>query len=174
MYVPVGSTSKCSSSSVRRIRPRAPRAKRSAAIPKRAATGIAQTASSSLTPVVWREMRTATGTAAMARSPESTASDERWLLLRIRPSCGGGRDRPADHARDRDQGQGVRQRLEQHGVRAPVRDRPESLRERAREAEQQRRTECAGGPPLAEDECSEGDEAAPLCHVLVERVHEAD
>src|SRR5882757_7129908 len=102
-------------SSVQRIRPRAPREKRSAAIPQARATGIAQTASIRRTPAVCRESTTATGTAATARSPRSTATEARWLLLRVRAANGGGRDRAADHAGDRDEGQHVGQCLEDDG-----------------------------------------------------------
>src|SRR5204862_158395 len=108
-------------SSVLRILPPAPRAKSSAAIPQTAATGIAQTASRRRTPVVWRERATAAGTAATPARPSRTASEARWLLLRIRASDGGGRDRAADHAGDSDQGEHVRQGLEEHRRRGAVR-----------------------------------------------------
>ena len=62
----------------------------------------------------------AAGTDATATRPErATASEARWLLLLTYGlAIGCGRDRAADHAGDGDQRQDVRQRLEEHGVRA--------------------------------------------------------
>src|SRR5436190_10429201 len=159
-------------SSVLRILPPAPRAKSSAAIPQTAATGIAQTASRRRTPVVWRERATAAGTAATPARPSRTASEARWLLLRIRASDGGGRDRAADHAGDSDQGEHVRQGLEEHRRRVGVLGEPE--RERGRGAEEDRGGVRAERPPVAEDDRGEGNEAAAVRHPLVERADEAD
>src|SRR5690348_4554507 len=161
-------------SSERRIRPRAPRTKSSAATPQAAASGIAQAASIRLIPAVWRARRIPPGTASVPTRPSSTAIEARWLLLRIGTADGGGRNRAADHTGHGDERQGVGQRLEENGVRAPVGDGAEALRERGREAEEERCSERAARPPLAEDEGGERDEAATLGHVLGEGVHEAD
>src|SRR5882672_8021078 len=102
-------------SSVRRTRPRAPRTKRSAATPQPKATGIAHAASTSVNPEDCRDSTTATGTARSATRPASTASDARWLLLRIGAANGGRRNGTPDHARHRDEREDVRKGLEQHG-----------------------------------------------------------
>src|SRR4051794_16999822 len=115
------------------------------------------------------------GTATTARAPSTTeicAGRFSRLLLDVRTANGCGRDRAADDAGDRDQGEDVRKRLEQ-GSRAS-RIRREPLRERAREAEEERGGEGAARPPAAEDQRRERDEAAAGGHVLVERVDEAD
>src|SRR5436189_2627062 len=159
-------------SSELRIRPPAPRAKRRAATPQTAATGMAQTASSSRTPTVWRESTTATGTAAAAASPSRSASEARWLLLRIRPPHRGRRDRAADHAGDGDEREHVRQRLEQH--RRGVRIDGKAERERGRSAEEHRRGIGTERTPVAEDDGCERDEPTAVRHALVERADEAD
>ena len=63
-------------------------------------------------------------------------------------------NRAADHSGDRDQGEDVRKRLEEHGRRIGVHGQP--LRERVREAEQERRhrrperaASCRRSPPRA-------------------------
>src|SRR3954470_12497374 len=112
-------------SSVRRMRPPAPRAKRSAPTPQAAATGTAQTASSRWTPAVCRDMTIAAGTEIVATSPSRTASDARWLLLDVGAANGSGRDRAADHAGDGDQRQAVGKRLEEYRRRVRVCGEPE-------------------------------------------------
>src|SRR5438067_4760021 len=102
-------------SSVRWIRPPAPRAKRIATRPATTATGIAYAASRSETPAVACATATPAGTASAATRPKSAASDARWLLLRVRAANGGGRHRAADDAGHGDQGEDVRQCLEEHG-----------------------------------------------------------
>src|SRR4051812_18618122 len=159
-------------SSVQRMRPPAPRTKASAAIPQTAATGIAQAASITPTPVVSCASPTAAGTASTATRPSSTPSDARWLLLDVRPSNGGGRYRAADHAGDRNQGQDVGERLEEHGRGVGVHGEPE--RECRRRAEEDRSSVRTERPPVAEDHSGERDEAATVRHVLVERADEAE
>src|SRR5260221_12938047 len=90
------------------------------------------------------------GTAAKAISPRSSASDARWLLLRVRAANGGRWDRAPDHARDRHQGQDVWERLEQDGRRVGI-DR-EAERERGRRAGEQRRREWGKRQPAREDQ----------------------
>src|SRR5262245_24404245 len=83
-----------------------------------------------------------TGTAATEARPKTTAPQARtfaFLLLRVGTSIRGGRDRAADHAGDRNQRQHVRERLEQR--RRAVRVRGKPVRERRREAEQERGVE---------------------------------
>src|SRR5256714_2945409 len=69
-------------SSVRAIAPRAPRAKRSEAVAARAATGIAQTASRSAKPEIFRVSSIPTGIAAAATMPKRKASHARTLSRR--------------------------------------------------------------------------------------------
>src|SRR4051812_45477038 len=159
-------------SSVQRMRPPAPREKRSAASPQPRATGIAQTASRRRTPAVCRETTTATGTAATARRPRRTANEARWLLLRVRAATGGGRNRAADHTGDRDERQDVRQRLEDYRRRVGVRGEPE--REGRRRAEEHGGRIGAERAPVAEDHGGKRDESATVRHALVERADEAD
>src|SRR5215211_9083856 len=81
------------------------------------------------------------------------------LLLLVRPADRGRRDRAADHARDGDQGEHVRKRREERAVAGPIFHVLESGRHGAREPEQERCTEHAERPPLAEDQSGECDEA---------------
>src|SRR6266404_888058 len=122
-------------------------------------------------PAVRRAIAMPAGTAAKAISPRSSASDARWLLLRVRAANGGRWDRAPDHARDRDQGQDVWERLEEDGRRVGIDRKAE--RKRGRRAEEQRRREGAERTPVAEDQRGERDEAAAGRHVLVERPDEA-
>src|ERR1700730_17686532 len=124
--------------SVPPIRPRAPRTKRSEAKPQIAATGIAKAVSSRAMPVVFRHKTMAAGTASSTGPPSTTASEARWLLLRIGPSNRGRGKRPADDTGHRDEREHIRERLKQDGVRAPVRNRSEPLCESARKPEEQR------------------------------------
>ena len=71
------------------------------------------------------------------RRPRTTLRARFASRLLVRASVRCRRDRAADHAGDRDQGQHVGQRLEQHGSR--VRVLRQTLCERTREAEQEAR-----------------------------------
>src|SRR5258707_1099325 len=153
-------------SSVHRMRPPAPREKRSAASPQPRATGIAQTASRRRTPAVCRETTTATGTAATARSPSRTANEARWLLLRVRAANRGGGNGGADHAGDGDERKYVRHRLEDYRRGVGVRGEPE--REGRRRAEEHGGRIGAERAPVAEDHRRERNEAAAVRHPLVE------
>ncbi len=64
-------------SSVQRIRPRAPRTKRSAATPQANASGIAKEASSRPMPALRHATATAAGTTSTAASPNTIASEAR-------------------------------------------------------------------------------------------------
>ena len=75
----------------------------------------------------------------------------------------------ADHSGDGDQRQEVRERSEERAVVGPGVHVLELRCQRAREAEQQRGAENAERPPVAENECREGDEPAARGHVLGER-----
>src|SRR4051794_35265592 len=156
----------------KRTWPDVPRISRRAATLASAATGIAQAASSNATWVSYRATATATGIASTATRPNTTARDGRPLLLCVRAANSCGRDGAADHAGDRDEGQDVRQRLEEHGRGVGV--RRETEREGRRRAEENRGCVRAEGPPVAEDDRSERDEAASRRHVLAERADEAD
>src|SRR4051812_40684141 len=114
-------------------------------------------------------------------SPKTTESRARSfltraaLLLDVWTANGGGRDRPADHAGDRDQGQHVGQGVEDDRYRAALGEVVgQSIAERAREAEKQTGRKGAERPPLAEDQGGECDEAPAPGDVLVERVHETE
>src|SRR4029450_10853078 len=119
----------------------------------------------------------AAGIVASAASPTSTEKPAlqligRSLLLLVRPANGGGWYRAADHSRDRDQRQDIRQGLEQQ------RRLPRVLRKRA--GERTGKPEQQGGPhgserlPHPEDQCGESDEAPADRHVLAERADEAE
>src|SRR5207237_738652 len=116
----------------------------------------------------------ATGSAATASRPASSAAAAAGLLLRVGTANGGGRDRAADDARDGDQRQDVRKGLEERAVVRPALDVLEPGGDRAREAEEERGPEGAERPPPAEDQRGERDEAAPGGHVLAEGVDEPD
>src|SRR5215213_3958130 len=64
-----------------------------------------------------RDAATPAGTARIASEPIRTAAAAD--LFRVRAANGGGRDRPADDARDRDQREDVRQGLKQQLVGLP-------------------------------------------------------
>src|SRR5260370_8468805 len=121
------------------------------------------------TPAVRSAIAMPAVTAATAISPSSSASDARWLLLRVRAANGGRWDRAPDDARDRDQGQDIRERLEQDGGRVGV-DR-KSERECCRRAEEQRRREGAERTPVAEDQPGQRDEPPPPPHVPLAPPH---
>src|SRR5581483_4079294 len=159
-------------SSVARMRPPAPRANASAAAPQSAAIGIAHAASRSGIPAVRCATAIAPGTAATPTRPSTTATEARWLLLRVGASNGGGRGRAADDAGDGDQRQHVRERLEEDGGGVGVRREPE--RQRGRRTEEDRRSVCAEGAPVPEDDRGERDEAAAVRHALVEGADEPD
>src|SRR5689334_3051222 len=160
-----------------RLRARLKRARREAARatrPSTPATGTdPQRDWSSVRPEMYRDATTPAGIASTPSAPKKTATRAAALLLLIRPPCGSRTDRPADHAGDRDQRQHVRQCREERpplvavGVGQPV-------GERAREPEEERCAPRRERPPLAEDERGEADEALPVRHALVERVHEAE
>src|SRR4051794_11675623 len=132
---------------------------------------MSQAASSRLKVVLQREYATAAGTAATPTAASTTAPDG-LLLLRVRAANSSGWDRTADDAGDGDQGQDVRQRLEEH--LGGIRIRCEAERQRGRRAEEDRRRVGAERPPVAEDDCGERDEAAAGRHVLLERADVAD
>src|SRR5439155_14106505 len=118
---------------------------------------------------------------AIPAARDSPAAGFGALLLLVRTSNRRGRDRAADDAGDCDQRQYVRQREQENPREEVLPEVPrgegvvrQPLRERAREAEQQRGAERAERAPLAEDQGGERDEATALGHVLVERVDESD
>src|SRR4051794_15143334 len=119
-----------------------------------------------------REAAMPAGTARIASVPSRTAATAD--LFDVRAANGGGRYRPADDPRDGDQREDVRQGLEEQLVRLPRLDEPEPLRQRAREAEEERGGESSYRSPATEDQRGECDEAATGGHVLRERVVEAD
>src|SRR4029453_3513870 len=80
------------------------------------------------------------------------------LLLDVRAANGSGRSGTADHARDGDQGDDVRKRLEERRGRLRVHRQP--VRDRGRQPEEERRSERAEGTPVPEDERRERDEPA--------------
>src|SRR3954453_18468438 len=139
-----------------------------------AATGTATYSDwSSLTPFRYCERAMATGIASTANSPKKTATRAApRLLLDIRSAGGGRPDRAPDHAGDGDQRQQVRQCLEERAPLVAVGGR-QAVGERAREPEEQGGRVRREGPPFAEHERGEPDEAGACRHVLVERVHEA-
>src|SRR5260221_14187134 len=92
-------------SRVGRIRPVAPREKRSAVIPAAAATGTAQPAWTSVTPARRLERSTPAGTASTATTPKRIASEARGLLLRVGPANSCGRYGASVHAGDGDERQ---------------------------------------------------------------------
>ena len=108
--------------------------------------------------------------AAPAIASRGDASSRERLLLDVGLAVGFRRNRAADDARDRDQGQHVGKRLEERGGRARVDGQP--VGERGREAEEERRAPGAERPPVAEDHRRERDEAAALRHVLGEAAAE--
>src|SRR5919106_223942 len=113
----------------------------------------------------------ATGSAATEAAPAARAAQALpGLLLRVRTANGGWRGPAADHARDGEESEYVREHL---GENLDARERlpvgvPEPEGERGREAEQARRGEGAERPPRTEDDRRQRDEAAPRGHVLVE------
>src|SRR5919204_4602388 len=163
--------------SVRSTFRRARRARTSAAAPKRTEP---QDAAVAWTSVTWSSLRAAAKAATGSASPSSAqrtdpraASFRAWaLLLLVRTSNGGWRDRTADHACHGDQRQDVGERLEERRCGTRVHREPEG--QRRGEAEQERRPERPERAPVAEDERRERDEAPPGGHVLVEGANEAD
>src|SRR4051812_35802897 len=119
-----------------------------------------------------REAATPAGTARIASVPSRTAATAD--LFDVRAANGGGRDRPTDHPRDRDQREDVRQGLEEQLVGLPRLHLAEPLGEGAREAEEEGGGEGAERAPPTEDERRERDEPSAGRHVLRERVVEAD
>src|SRR3954447_7509437 len=117
-----------------------------------------------------REAATPAGTARIASAPSRTAATAD--LFDVRAAHGGGRGRPGEHPRDGDQREDGRQGLEQQLVGLPRLHLAEPLGERARKAKKERGGERADGPPAAEDQRRERDEAAAGGHVLRERVVE--
>src|SRR6476619_3301149 len=102
----------------------------------------------------------ATGIAATASSPNSSANGAAvfpGLLLDVRAANGSGRSGTADHARDGDQRNDVRKRLEER--RGGLRVDGQPVGDRRREPEQERRSERAEGTPVPKDERRQGDEA---------------
>src|SRR5205823_1371982 len=132
-------------------RRRAARATSTAAKPKTVAIGAPKPAWSSVTRGETCATAIAAGSAATAASPSANASRASGLLLLVGAANRCRRDRAADHSCDRNQREDVRERLEEDGVRRPVGNAAEPLRERAREAEEERSTESAERPPLPED-----------------------
>src|SRR5207237_9254842 len=129
----------------------------SESVPSRNASGTANAASSSSSRCDCRATITAAGIVRTPATPSTTAAQALRLLLSIGPATRRGRNRPADHAGDRDQGQHVRKRLKEDGRVPPLLPEPEC--ERRREAEQQRGRERTERPPIAEDERRQADEA---------------
>src|SRR3954451_88152 len=140
--------------------------------PSRNESGIASPASSSPIRGERRETSTAAGKTSRPRTASTSATHERLLLLDVGAASGGGRGCTADDARDGDQRQHVRQRLEEHRRRRPRLLEPE--RECRRAAEQERRCERSERTPVTEDDRGERDEAASCRHVLAERAEVAD
>src|SRR5262245_48278407 len=146
-----------------------------AAIASTAATGTANPAWSSRRSSRHSVIAIAIGittTASRPRTTETAAARFRGLsaatlLLDVWTAIGGWRDRAADQAGDRDQGQDVGNGRDQVG--GDVRFTLERPCEREPEAEEQRGDERPARPPLAEDDRGERDEAAPGGHVLLER-----
>src|SRR3954452_13384285 len=112
----------------------------------------------------------AAGTAATEARPRRTAPHARqfaFLLLRVGTSIRRRWNRSSDHSGDGDQREHVWECLEQRRGRRRVDG--QTVSERRREAEEERRIEGAERTPVAEDHRSEGDEAASRRHVVVER-----
>src|SRR5262249_26857937 len=159
------------------------RARLAAEMPSRASTNADGTATTSAgrtsTEGTKSAAATATGIASTASVPRTIARMRAGLLLLIRPAVGGGRHRASDDTGDRDEGEDVRERLEQ-GAGAEDRRRRVDVggghreRERRREPEQARGAERPERLPLAEDQRREGDEPAAARHLLVERMREPD
>src|SRR5690348_1898523 len=148
-------------SSVRRIWPRAPRASSSAATLSAIPIGIAHTASRRWIFPVCRDAATAAGTTRTPHRAAISASEARWLgrlLLAVRLAIGCGRNGTADHAGDRNQRQDVRQYPEERrrGRRVDL----QAERKGVGEAEEKRRRERAGRPPVPEDHRRERDESS--------------
>src|SRR5579862_5324181 len=108
----------------------------------------ASSACSSVTRCTSQDEATAAGSVATASTPTVIPAAPR-LLLDIGAAVGGRRDRTPDHAGNGDQRQDVGQGLEQDRGGARVGRQP--VRERGREAEQERRAPRAERPPVAED-----------------------
>src|SRR5919198_5549027 len=121
--------------------------------PRTNATGTAYDASSRAKRCDCLATTTAAGMVRTPATPSTNPSQARRLLLSIGPATRRGRDRPADHAGDSDQGQHVRKRLDEAG-RVPPR-LAEAECQRGREPEQQRRCERAERTPVAEDQGGE-------------------
>src|SRR5438093_634493 len=141
-------------------------------MPRRNASGTANDASRSTNRFDSRATATAAGIVRTPAMPSTTAAQALRLLLSIGPATRRGRDRPADHAGDSDQGQHVRQRTEEHGLARPRLLEPE--RQRVRESEQEGGRKSTERPPVPEDERRQADEAAAGGHVLVERADVTD
>src|SRR5437588_5054491 len=173
---------------------RARRAITSATTARRNASGIAQPASSKPTRFERRETSIAAGSVSRLATANTNATQARVLLaafgvvtfqggrspassvlfslLDVRAASGGGWNRAADHAGHGDQGQDVRERLEEDGGVAP--GLCEAERERGRASEQEGRGERSERTPVAEDHGRERDEPATGRHVLAERAEIAD
>src|SRR5919204_5426811 len=124
----------------------------------------------------------AAGTAASDKSANRTANRDLSLrrrlalLLDVWTANGGGWNLAPDDTGDGDQGQDVRERLEENRPRGGLRGREigQPLRQGARKAEQEGCRPGAERAPTAEDQRGERDEPAPGRHVLAERVHETE
>src|SRR5947207_14076835 len=140
------------------------------------AIGIAAAASMSWRLCCRSVTTIAAGTAAAASSPTAIAAHARQfgsgLLLEVRATNGGWRNRAADDPGHGDQGQTIREGLEERAVLRPAVHVLQLRRERARESEQQRSPESAERPPVPEDEGGQRDESPPGREVRREAPHE--
>ena len=119
-----------------------------------------------------RRVDDAAGIAASASSAEQDRPDARAFARGATASRTAGQRRRAGssgRSRRRPRSGSARTGAPGRATAAEVEYVGQPVRERAREAEEQRRAEGAERPPVAEDQRGERDEAAPGGHVLVER-----